>query len=137
LADASRPGQPRPYADGGDGAGEERDDVAGSGGPMGDPIRGGRRARIDGLPGQPQPHAPRPSEWPPAPNDADEWARVLAVRPDLAPAVEPEVRRVVDGMAGALALPRADQLRILGNGVVPAQAAFAFRILAERHGGLA
>jgi DNA (cytosine-5)-methyltransferase 1 len=49
----------------------------------------------------------RPHAWPPGPDDADGWRRYLA--------------------AGW-----ADRLRLLGNGVVPQQAAAAFRFLAER-----
>lgn len=76
--------------------------------------RGGR----EGLP-----------EWPPARDDASGWARVLATRPDLAPA-QPGVRGVADGLAGRMGAPlRADQLRLLGNGVVPAQACRAFHLL--------
>lgn len=65
--------------------------------------------------------------WPPSPTDSDAWRRVIASRPDLAPAVEPSVRGVADGLAGRLG--RSDQLHILGNGVVPQQAALAFRTL--------
>ncbi len=62
--------------------------------------------------------------WPPGPNDRDEWRRILEDRPDLAPAVEPQLCRVAYGLA------RAQRLRILGNGVVPLAAAHAFRTLA-------
>lgn len=74
----------------------------------------------------------------------EEWQRVLAVRPDLAPAIiEAEAqspfrslahdasRRV--GIAGA-DLTRAMKLHILGNGVVPPQAAIALRMLMEEMG---
>ena len=44
---------------------------------------------------------------------------------------EPAVRGVADGLARGLA--RSTQLRILGNGVVPQQAALAFQILKERN----
>lgn len=37
--------------------------------------------------------------WPPGPTDRDAWRRVLATRPGLAPAVEPPVRGVADGVA--------------------------------------
>ena len=73
----------------------------------------------------------RPSDWPPRPDDTDAWGRILAVRPDLAPAVEPPVRGVVDGVAGGMDLARSDQLHILGNGVVPPQAAYAWSLLAD------
>lgn len=75
----------------------------------------------------------RGNEWipfPPSPSDTDAWTRILAERPDLAPATKPEIRGVVDGMARGLA--RNDQLRILGNGVVPQQAAFAYKLLNSR-----
>ena len=73
-----------------------------------------------------------PLTWPPGPADTDAWARVLAIRPDLAPATpQPEVRGVAHGSAGSLDLSRADKLRLLGNAVVPAQAELAFRILSE------
>lgn len=58
------------------------------------------------------------------------WQRILEARPDLEPAVESEIRGVADGMAGRLDLSRTDQLRILGNGVVPAQAAAAIGSIA-------
>lgn len=60
--------------------------------------------------------------WPPSPTDDARWARI----PErFWPAtVEPAIRDLADGATGWLA--RADQLRILGNGVVPAQAAAAF-----------
>ena len=72
--------------------------------------------------------------WPSSPSDTDAWEEVLRERPDLAPATaEPEVRGVADGVARGL--DRTAQLRILGNGVVPQQAALAFQILKERING--
>ena len=77
-----------------------------------------------------RPLAGRPDElpaWPPGPADRDAWAYILERWPELAPAVEPTLRGVVNGDGDGLA--RSDQLRILGNGVVPLQAAVAFRTL--------
>ena len=62
-------------------------------------------------------------------HDADAWRRILAEHPDLAPAVESPIRRVADGLATGLDLSRTARLRLTGNGVVPAQAALAFRTL--------
>lgn len=61
--------------------------------------------------------------WPPAPGDADAWREYLNRWPGL----EPAVRRGANGVAR-----RVDRLRLLGNGVVPDQAALAFRVLWER-----
>ena len=65
--------------------------------------------------------------FPPGPADREAWAAILSERPDLAPAVEPAVRGVANGMAH-----RADRLHLCGNGVVPVVAAVAFRTLAAR-----
>lgn len=59
--------------------------------------------------------------------------QTLKQRPDLAPAVEPPIRGVADGVAGWIS--RSDQLHILGNGVVPQQAALAYRTLHEAMSG--
>lgn len=67
--------------------------------------------------------------FPPGPGDTDAWQRILAEHPDLAPAVESPIRRVADGLATGLDLSRTARLRLTGNGVVPAQAALAFRTL--------
>ena len=99
----------------------------------------GKRAEEDkGRQGQPQLEPARygidmdwgnrPSTFPPKPT-SDEWGEILRKRPDLAPA-KPEIRRVDDGLARGL--DRADKLRILGNGVVPQQAAEAFLLLKNR-----
>ena len=89
---------------------------------------------IPRLEGRHQPQFGRGDElpsWPPGPKDTDAWRRVLAVRPDLAPALEPGVRLLANELARGLDLSRSDQLHILGNGVVPAQAAEAWRLLTE------
>jgi DNA (cytosine-5)-methyltransferase 1 len=64
--------------------------------------------------------------WPPGPSDYDAWERVDE---RFYPA-KPDVRGVANGLARGLA--RADKLRILGNGVVPQQAALAFTLLHDR-----
>jgi DNA (cytosine-5)-methyltransferase 1 len=75
---------------------------------------------------------------------AAEWGDILERAPWLAPAVpngctastESGFCGVADGLAVVVDAARADQLRAIGNGVVPLQAAFAFRILARRLGVL-
>lgn len=89
--------------------------------------------------------------FPPGPADRDGWAAVLERWPHLAPALtiaeedrygvryafaspqtQPEIRGVAPELAGGLGNTRADQLRVLGNGVVPLQAAVAFTVLYQR-----
>jgi hypothetical protein len=69
----------------------------------------------------------------PGPADA-RWPAILAERPDLAPATEPGVRLLVDGVALLVDESRNHQLRQVGNGVVPLQAAVAVVVLARRAG---
>lgn len=74
-----------------------------------------------------------PALYPPGPSDIDSWRRVLAHSPHL----EPAVRRMADGVAARLDLSgphaaRIERLRMLGNGVVPLEAAYALRTLASR-----
>ena len=70
----------------------------------------------------------RPYEFPPGLTDP-RWEDVVRERPDLAPSVptKPTVRAVAHGMGGGLA--RSTKLKLLGNGVVPKQAAVAYGIL--------
>jgi hypothetical protein len=62
--------------------------------------------------------------FPPGPGDIDAWRAILAAAPGL----EPAIRRLPDGLATS----RIDWLRLLGNGVVPLQAAYGLRTLATR-----
>ena len=73
--------------------------------------------------------------FPPKPSDGIRWAEVINEHPSLAPSVEPEVRGVVDGASdrmGKHKSTRQDELRALGNAVLPACAAVAFITLAHR-----
>lgn len=72
--------------------------------------------------------------WPPGPSAPDAWRAVLERRPELAPAVEvePAVRGVAHGLAPQVDISRARRLSLLGNGVVPVQAAVAFTELLSR-----
>lgn len=86
-------------------------------------------ARLEGRGGPKQGSGHQLPAWPPGPKDDDGWAAVIAAgRLDLLPATpQPAIRGVADGRV----LARTDWLRILGNGVVPEQAAMAFKELAE------
>ena len=72
----------------------------------------------------------RPMEFPPGFNDP-RWTQVIEERPDLAPRIKTQskVRGVADGLGRELA--RSSKLKILGNGVVPKQAAVAYQILRD------
>ena len=65
--------------------------------------------------------------WPPSPANTDAWEKVSE---QYFPATKPPVRRVANGLARGLG--EADKLRILGNGVVPQQAALAYTLLSGR-----
>jgi DNA (cytosine-5)-methyltransferase 1 len=184
-AGSARRGRPEPAGEGIDVAGADGCDTG-----LAQPERPGLEGRERGVleePGEGRPDADAGGSglppWPPGPVDFEGWHRVLAVRPDLAPAlpaaldhrlVEAELsralrvratgrnrrarkrsaRRFAEALMGTLRAPlesafrehahglfpgmdramsnRADRLRALGNAVVPAQAALAFRELAAR-----
>jgi hypothetical protein len=67
--------------------------------------------------------------FPPGPADFAAWEVIIEQRPDLAPAVEPELLRAFDGPSR-----RVDRLHCIGNGAVPAVVAVAFRTLCEAAG---
>lgn len=60
--------------------------------------------------------------FPPGPDARFEWERIL----DFDPSLEPAICRIPDGRTS-----RVDELRALGNGVVPVVAAYAFCTLAD------
>jgi DNA (cytosine-5)-methyltransferase 1 len=66
--------------------------------------------------------------FPPGPDDLPSWQSAIARAPEL----EPAFRRVADGLASRLDFARIDRLRMLGNGVVSLEGAYALRTLATR-----
>lgn len=68
----------------------------------------------------------------PGPGDLTAWRGILGDSPHLAPAVEPGLRVLADGLALVVDASRADQLRCAGNGVVALQAAVALVELLSR-----
>ena len=86
-----------------------------------------------------------PPLWPPCPGEREQWARVLERWPHLAPATvegaaQLPIRKLADGLRPgveqSLRPSPADALRAIGNAVVPAQAAVAFRELYRRARGV-
>jgi DNA (cytosine-5)-methyltransferase 1 len=67
----------------------------------------------------------------PGPGDL-RWRGIIDRNPGLAPAVEPGLRVLVDGVAVVVDEARADQLRCAGNGVVPLWAAVATVVACRR-----
>ena len=87
----------------------------------------GHAEQLDGGQGPVQPVAIQPPyPWPPGPSDWERWAEVEE-------ALEPSFCRVVDGVPDWMDFTKhtTEQLRALGNAVVPVVAAAAFRILCE------
>jgi len=93
------------------------------------------RARLEGSGVRCGGRADERPAWPPGATDELGWQRVLGCWPELAPALEPGVRGVADGMAAGVDTDRIDRLRACGNGVVPQTAALAFRTLWARMSG--
>ena len=141
-----------------------RDAASGAGSAMGDTDGERHAQRVsfsrvpEGALGTPSWEAldrARPVLFPPGPADADAWAYVIRSAPGLAPALSIiDVKRACDHVAqmvveggmeegeaqsdlrlmahGLAARPRA--LRLLGNGVFPLAAAYAWRTLSAAHG---
>ena len=57
--------------------------------------------------------------WPPSPSDAHAWERVIRERPELAPALRKKAEQQICGMDNGRS-HRVDELKALGNGIVPA-----------------
>ena len=72
----------------------------------------------------------------PGPGNLRIWGRIVSDGSlnGLAPATQPGVRMLADGVALVVDESRRDQLRAIGNGVVPLQAAYALSVLARRAG---
>ena len=81
--------------------------------------------------------------WPPGPQDAIAWERVLRDRPDLAPALEgklgvPFVTWLMgfpEGWCDVPGVTRRQQLEALGDAVIPVQAALAWELLSCKDSG--
>lgn len=99
-----------------------RDAVGNRRDPLGDPDSPGLEGCCESV-GQGADELPA---WPPGPA-SDAWGNVIARWPDLAPAIEPVVRGMANGLS-----PRVDRLRALGNGCCPPQVVLAFTTLAGR-----
>lgn len=103
------------------------EDVGGADGPQWRPVDASRDAqRPDVIPPRDESAgvAREPSACPPGP--AADWS---GIEHHLHPAIEPGFCVVADGAPLVVDAARAGQLRALGNGVVPLQAAVAFREL--------
>jgi DNA (cytosine-5)-methyltransferase 1 len=70
----------------------------------------------------------------PGPGAINQWSGIVTDFACLAPAVEPGIRVLADGVALVVDESRADQLRCGGNGVVATAAAIAFAVLLGRLG---
>lgn len=69
--------------------------------------------------------------WPPSPEERHLWNIVLDRAPELAPATEPDFRRMVNGFSDPMepSRHRTERIKALGNAVVPMVAAYAFHTL--------
>lgn len=72
--------------------------------------------------------------FPPGPEELEKWNKVLEEVPEVEPAFCLLDDELAPGLVESILEDRSMQLRLLGNGVVPACAAFAFGILLGRVG---
>lgn len=96
-------------------------------------VKGGGREHDEEERPQPHRHAGLSIRelFAPGPSDP-RWRDTVADHPELAPAVKPGIRRMVNGLAYRVDQYRTDRLRCGGNGVVAAQAAAALIALVRR-----
>lgn len=71
--------------------------------------------------------------FPPRPNDIDGWGWSLAVEKTIEPSVRDVANELAAGVVSGSSRNRIDQLRLLGNGVVPTCSAYAFGVLVVKH----
>jgi len=67
--------------------------------------------------------------FPANPKDIGSWVETVKARPELAPAIEPGLCRLADGIPLRLDAHRSHRLRLHGNAVVPLVAAYAWVFL--------
>lgn len=113
-------------------AGRAQFATAGSGALMADAERGGFGGCWRSATVQPGECGDR-ALFAPGPSDT-RWAGIIERFPYLAPATQPGVCCVADGITTAVDESRRHQLRAIGNGCVPSQAAAAFVCLVRRFG---
>ena len=82
---------------------------------------------LEGRPQRPEIGTGWPAPWPPGPGG--NWGEILEQDRTIAPAIEPSVLRMADGVPEELDRPdrfRTERIHCLGNAVVPVVAATAF-----------
>lgn len=82
--------------------------------------------------GEEPPESQRP--FPPKPRQYRRWAAVLEKAPSLKPGFLDLADELASGVADSDAVDKQTRIRLVGNGVVPSCAAYAFSILGQRIG---
>jgi len=96
---------------------------------------GGRDRWVDG-PESTGMESPSELPYPPAQSALKDWRRIFADHPSLKPAFLDVDDELASGLAEPDVAARQNQIRALGNGVVPLSAAFAFCVLLGRAVGV-